>query len=300
MKNSILKASLFSATAFASTGAAAQDVSLELEAGAFYDSQLVVDEIDLEQTNGDFGFRLGADLEVEAIDTDAFELEFGYDFGQTIYTDFDEFNLQSHTADVSAATRVAGARLGVRYAFSHYRLDGDALFNMHSVTPSVSGFIADGVFARGYYRYADKDFDTRNERDATGHQVGASVFKFFDDNAGFVSLSGRWETEDAVDPALDYDGFALGADVRLPIAGGRDGPHVQLGVDYRNRDYEAITPSINEIRTEDRFRGEAELTVPISEQFRIETGYRYTNRNSNLPSADYNEHRLSAGVVFEL
>ncbi|MCJ7420520.1 hypothetical protein [Sphingomicrobium astaxanthinifaciens] len=289
------------ATLLAPASALAQDdFSLKLEAGAVYDSQLVVDEIDLEQADGDVAFRLGADLEYQPVDTDAFELEFGYDFGQSIYLDFDEFNLQSHVADVNASTRIAGARLGARYAFSHYRLGGDALFDMQSIAPSISGFVADGVFARAFYTYNDKDFSVLDGRDATGNQLGASVFKFFNNNAGFVSVSGRWEEEDAVDPAFDYDGFVVGADLKLPIAGGRDGPHVQFGIDYRDRDYKAITPSIGEIRTEDRFRGEVELSVPVGAGLSAEIGYRYTNRSSNLPSADYTENRLSAGMVLEL
>lgn len=278
----------------------AQDLSLEVEVGGFYDSQLVVDEIDIQQSDGDLGFKLGANVELEAINTDAFELELGYDFGQTIYAEFDQFNLQSHVADVNTSARIGGARFGVRYAFSHYRLDGEPLFDMHSITPSVAGFVADEVYARAYYSYMDKDFSTRDGRDATGNQIGASVFKFFSNSAGFVSVSGRWEGEDATDTQFDYDGFALGADLRLPLAGTRDGPRVQFGVDYRDRNYQAITLLINEVRTEDRIRGKAELTWPLNDTLRLETDYRYTDRNSNLPSADYQEHRVSAGLVFQL
>ena len=288
-------------TVLAPFAAAAQDsFSLELEAGTVYDSQLVVDEIDVEQSEGDVAFRFGADLEYQPVDTDSFELEFGYNFGQSVYLDFDDFNLQSHVADVNASTRIAGARVGARYAFSHYRLGGDSLFDMHTITPSISGFVADGLFARGFYTYNDKDFATLDGRDATGNQVGASVFKFFSDNAGFISVSGRWEEEDAVAAEFDYDGFVIGADLRIPITGSRSGPRLQFGVDYRERDYDSITPSIGEIRTEDRLRGDAELTVPISERFSVEVGYRYTDRNSNLPSADYTENRVSAGILFEL
>ncbi|KWV95499.1 outer membrane beta-barrel protein [Erythrobacter sp. AP23] len=301
MKKFTVARLLVCSTFFVPASAIAQDgFSLELEAGTIYDSQLVVDEIDVEQAEGDVAFRFGADVEYQPVDTDSFELEFGYDFGQSVYLDFDEFNLQSHVADVNASTRIGGARVGARYAFSHFRLGGDGLFDMHTVTPSVSGFVADGLFARAFYTYNDKDFATLDGRDATGNQVGASLFKFFADNAGFVSISGRWEDEDTVDPQFDYSGFVVGADLRVPIAGGRDGPRLQFGVDYRDRDYDSITPSIGEIRTEDRFRGDVELTVPISERFSVEVGYRYTDRNSNLPSADYTENRLNAGILFEL
>ncbi|TWJ09792.1 outer membrane beta-barrel protein [Altererythrobacter ishigakiensis] len=301
MKNKYLLRALVGTVILVPYSASANDQwSVEIEAGAFYDSQLVVDEIDTQEDSGDIGFRLGADVEFEAVNTDAFDLEFGYDFGQTLYADNDEFDLQSHVADVNASTRIAGARVGARYAFSHFRLGGDSLFDMHTITPSVSGFVADGLFARAFYTYNDKNFATFDGRDATGNQVGASVFKFFSDNAGFISVSGRWEEEDAMAAEFDYDGFVVGADLRIPIAGGRGGTRVQFGVDYRDRDYKAVTPSINEVRTEDRFRGEVELTVPVNERLRLEAGYRYTDRNSNLPSADYKEHRVSAGMLFEL
>lgn len=298
----ILTGCLMAGTAMALPAAAhAKDTwSLELEAEGFYDSQLVVEEVDLEEAQDDFGIKLGADVEFQAIDKKAFELELGYDFGQTLYAEFDEFNLQSHVAHVAAATRLGGAKLGARYAFSHYRLDGDALFDMHSITPSVAGFVADQLYARGYYTYLDKDFSQRDGRDATGHQVGGSLFKFFDGNASYVSLNGRWEQEDAFDPAFDYDGFSIGADARLSLNGERSGPYVQAGVDYRDRDYDAITPSIGEVRTEDRLRGKAAFVYPLNDKLRVETGYRYTDRNSNLPSANYVEHRASAGVAFEL
>ncbi|MCJ7421263.1 hypothetical protein [Sphingomicrobium astaxanthinifaciens] len=280
--------------------AQADPFSLEVEAKGFYDSELVVEDVDLTNADGSVGFRIGADAEVTAVDSDALELEFGYDFGQTAYLDADQFDLQSHVGDVSLATTLGGAKLGLRGAYGHYRLDGEGLFDQFSLTPSVSGFIADGFYGRAFYTYADKDYDLRDERDSTGNQFGGSIFRFFSDNAGYFALNARIENEDAADPAFSFDGFVVGTRARLPLDGKRGGLRLELGAQYRDRSYEAITPSIGAIREEDRLRGQAELIVPLGKGLRVETGYRITDRNSNLPSADYLEHRVSGGIVWEL
>lgn len=277
----------------------AQEVSLELEAGTFYDSQLVVEDVDLQQSQGDVGFRLGADVEVTAVDTDRFDLEVGYKFGQTLHSDFSQFDLQSHVGDVRVTTRVGGARLGLRYAYSDYSLGGDGLFSSHTITPSISGFVAEDLYVRTFYSYIDQNFDVDNGRDAEVHQVGVSAFKFYADNAGFVSLRGRFEDEDAFDPQFSFQAFDLTAEVRVPL-GTRDDPHFDISASYRNRDYDGITPSIGVPRDEDRLRGEVEFEFPLNERFRLEADYRYTDRSSNLPSADYVEHRFGLTAVFEL
>lgn len=281
------------------TTAFAQEVSLELEAGTFYDSQLVVEDVDLQQSEGDFGFRLGADLEVTAVDTESVDLELGYRFGQTLYSDFSQFDLQSHVGDVRVTTRVAGARLGLRYAYSDFNLGGDGLLSSHTLTPSVSGFVSDGLYVRGFYTYSDKDFDTSDGRDAELHQLGLSAFKFYADNAGFFSLRGHYEEEEAFDPQFSFDGFNLTAEVRVPL-GTRDDPHFDVSASYRSRDYDGITPSIGEPRDEDRLRGEVEFVFPLNERFWLEADYRYTDRSSNLPTADYVEHRFGLSAFFEL
>ncbi|GGJ50545.1 outer membrane beta-barrel protein [Sphingopyxis bauzanensis] len=282
------------------TPAMAQDVSLEIEVGALYDSHLTFEEADAEQQQGDVGARLRADVKVVPVDTKSFELDFRYTFDQTLYADFDEFDIQSHRLGTGVQTRIGGARLSLDYDFRHIRLGGDALYDEHSVTPSLAGFVAKDVYARAFYKYSDKNFDILERRDADGHTVGTSVMRFFSGRRGFVSGSVQYETQDAADPALDFEGYQLGVNARVPLSSARLGPRAKFGYSYRDRDYDNVTPSLGERRTETRSRFDAGLELPLNRQFRLEGDYRYTNRNSNFAPSDYNEHRVAVSVVFEL
>lgn len=279
--------------------AAAQELSLELKAGALYDSQLTFDETDERRQQGDIGARFRADVKVVPVDTKSFELDFRYTFDQTAYAEFDEFDIQSHRLGTGVQTRVGGARLGLDYDFRHIRLGGDALFDQHSITPSVAGFVGKDVYARAFYRFSEKNFEILEQRDADGHTVGTSVLRFFNGRRGFVSGSAQFETQDAIDPALDFQGYQIGVNARVPLTGARGGPLAKFGYNYRDRDFDNITPSIGERRAETRSRFNAGLDLPLARQFRLEADYRYTDRNSNFAPSNFNEHFVALALVFE-
>lgn len=295
----LLTSVVLGSAVFCTSPAIAQDISGEVGIAGLYDSHLTNDDIDVESDEGDFGARLDAEIEVQLVDTDRFEFGVGYDFGQTLYADRTDFNLQTHRLGADVGVRAGGVKFGLGYDFMHIRLGGNALFDRQTITPTISGFVSDGVYARAYYTYLDKDFDVTPGRDATGHEVGASLFRFFDGNRGFVSVRGSVESENAVDPAYDFDGFLVGVGSAIPLTAAKDGPRARLGLNYRERNYDAITPSIGAIREEQRWRAEAGLEVPIKGGLRGEAEYRYTDRSSNLPSADYTEHRITTGLVYE-
>lgn len=281
----------FSAPALSET-----DFDLRAAAGVRYDSNINVEEADIDVGAEDIAavFDLAASYEIEA---GPGTLEVGYDFGQRLYDEFDQFDLQSHRLSAGAQTRISGARLGVDYSYTMMRLGGDPFLNMHLVSPSAAGFVAPKTYARGYYRYLSKRFDTSDERDAERHSGGVKVYRFFMQNDAFVSLGARYDAEDAVGPEYDFKGFLLDASIQLPLPGVDEG-EIQFGYDYRERDYDSVTPSIGEARTENRSRFEAAVEVPLVRGLALETEYQYTDRNSNLPSADYNEHLITGALVY--
>lgn len=280
------------APAFAAEG----DFNLEAAAGARYDSNINVEEADVLVDAEDIAavFDVSASYELDASPG---SLKLGYDFGQRLYEDFDQFDLQSHRFSAGARTRVAGARLGLDYSYNILRLGGDPFLDLQLISPSVAGFVAPKTYVRGYYQYMKKDFEVLAHRDADRHSFGASAFRFFMDNDAFVSVGGRYETEDASAPELDFDGYLLEANLQLPLPGIKDG-EVQFGYNYRKRDYDNVTPSIGERRIENRSRFEAEAEIPIVGGLALHTGYQYTDRNSNFPSADYNEHLLTGALSY--
>lgn len=290
------------ASALCASPAFAADSPWQLEAGVglLYDSHLTFEAADLQQDSGDFAAKVDVNASVTPIDTRKFDLKFGYAFGQTLYSKFNNFDLQTHRGEADARLRIGGARLGLGYDFTHVRLGGGALFNMHSITPSVSGFVADEIYARAFFTYGDKNFHLRDSRDAKTFDYGVSVLKFFQNNRGYVGANLSMEKENARGPAFDFDGFKAGVTARVPIGTEKLDPRLKLGIEYRERDYDSITPSINAVRREDRLRGNVGIEVPINKSFRIETNYRYTDRNSNFPASNYQEHRAVASIVYAI
>lgn len=280
------------APAFAADG----DFSLEASAGVRYDSNISVEEADILVGAEDVAavFDVATSYELE---TSAGSLELGYAFGQRLYDDFDQFDLQSHSFSAGAQTRLAGARLGLDYSYNILRLGGDPFLDLQLISPSIAGFVAPKTYVRGYYQYMKKDFETLSNRDADRHSAGASLFRFFMNNDAYVSVGGRYETEDANAPEFDFDGFLLDANLKLPLPGIQDG-EVQFGYDYRERDYNSLNPSIGERRQENRSRFEAEAEIPIVGGLALHTGYQYTDRNSNFPSSDYNEHLVTGALSY--
>lgn len=270
------------------------------KASSFYDSQLVIEEADVSREAGDLGFKIGANLEYKPIDTEKLDLKVSYDFGQTVYTEFNDFDLQTHRVDASVTQTFGKIRVGLRADATHIRLAGEPFLNLVSASPSVSAFLADDVFVRGHARIAQKTFSELDRRDASVAQAGINLFRFHKKGRGYLLASAQVEREDAVDPILDFDGVSASLAFKHPLNNAVSGPTFKITGDYRERDYAAVTPSIGEQRSENRFRLGGEFEIGLRSNLRAQVTYRYTDRNSNLASADYTEHRAEAGLVFTI
>lgn len=294
------------ASAFAATTLAAQPAfagnnpfSLELSVGTEYDSNISVEAADLLSGEGAFAGTFGARFDVKPISGKKGGVKFGYRLDQRLYSDLGSFNSQSHALTGGGHFKVGKATIGSDYTFYHIRLGGDALLNMHVIAPSISGFVTKKLYARAYYNYFDKDFSTLTNRDATAHNAGMTVNRFFANPKGYVSLGAQFETEDAVDPELDFDGYQLTGNLQLPVSALNDDARINFGLSYRERDYDAVTASIGAVRTEERYRFRSLFETPLTDNLEIQFQYRYTDRNSNFPAADFIEHRATTELTYK-
>jgi hypothetical protein len=269
-------------------------LSAVVEAGVEYDSNVAIEEADVDAREGDAAAVFGLDLDYWIVENG---LRVGYDFSQRAYADLKDFNQQVHRPSIVLQHRRGPARFALDYTFSHVRRGGDALYDMHAVTPSVAGRLGAGRQGRLYYTYADKAFDRITRRDAEVHRVGGSFRQALGGKRS-LTFTGRFETEDAVDPALDFDGYQFGAAFRAPLPATKRKGELEFASAFRKRDYDNITPSIGARREEERLTLSAAATVPIARRFGIRGEYRYMDRDSNFPVADYTENRVSLRGVF--
>ncbi|WP_421990924.1 hypothetical protein [Qipengyuania sp.] len=271
----------------------------EVEVGLRYDSEVAVDELDLASRQSDEALRARIRLGYEADigeDTDA---RVSYGISQTWYEEFTTFDLQTHTLAASVSHDLGPARAGLSYRYIHARLDRDGLLDVHRVAPSLSGFVSKGVFVRAEALYRDTDFAGRVDRDNEAMGGGFNLYFFMDGNKRYFAAGYDFTDVDAVDDQFDYVGhaFQLRFSQKFPIGSGKG--RLRAGWRYQLRDYQAVTPAIGMEREDDRHRLRAELELPITDLLGVSTRYSYYDYESNLPSADYQQHLVDIALRAE-
>lgn len=276
------------------------DFSVEAFAGIEFDDNITVQQVDVETGQDDFAaiLDIGAEWEMEFDESNSLDLGYSLNYNQQF--DLTGFDLLTQGARVGYQHEFEGFDLGATYRFFYTRLGGDPFLKLNRIEPYVSFFPVSSLFVRGTYIYQDKAFDNRTARDAETNMGQLDLFYFADGVDTFFSGTYRFENEDAFAPRFDFDAhiFKLGLHTRLPFAGPED--RFEISAEYEGRNYDSITPSIGEIRDDDRFTLDVSWEVPLTEWLFALAEYRYRDFDSNLPSADYTENVASVqiGVKF--
>ncbi|NCP00854.1 MAG: hypothetical protein COW29_07620 [Rhodobacterales bacterium CG15_BIG_FIL_POST_REV_8_21_14_020_59_13] len=261
----------------------------EAEIGLRYDSDVAVDELDLTSRSADEALRLRARLGYETEIGSETELKLAYGVSQIWYEDFSSFDLQTHTLSAAVSHDLGPARAGLAYRYVHARLDRDGFLDIHRVTPSISGFVAPGLYARAELLYRETDFLGRVDRDSSTYGGGLDVYLFLDGTNQYFSAGYDYADVDATDSQFDYAGHTarLGFAQKFPF--GSDRGQLKLGWRYQSRDYAGVTPSIGQERQDDRHRLRAEVEIPIARRLSLSSRYTFSDYSSNLPTVDYSQ-----------
>lgn len=280
--------------------AQAKDWWIDVEGRVIYDDNVAVDENDNTSFDGDVGASLELDTGYRLVNEKDTRVEIGYEFRETAYQDRTDFGYQTHRPSLNAWTRLDGWRFAFNYAFDHALLDRNFFLSQHILSPSVGGFASETIYLSAFYRYSDRNYNRGDDaRDADNHQAGADAYWYFDrEERGYVSIGTSYTDEDARGPEFDYTALSGRASVQWPITLFDHEGRLRLSYTYQTRDYDSITPSIGAIRDEDRHTLRAYGDLELTERLRALVEYRYVNRNSNLPSANYTENVVSAGFRY--
>jgi hypothetical protein len=268
--------------------------SAELAAGAEYDSNVSVSDLDNNTGADDVAAVIDADFEFSPDVGEKTEFDLGYSFSQSLYAEFDAFNLQSHLATADFSREVGGFDIGGAYRFSHARLGGDPFLTMHQIAPYVSRFIGDRVFLRAEYAYTDRNFIGRTDRDGRSHAGSGDIYVFLRGSKTYVSAGYKYENEDTTDPQFAFTGHNFRARISHKVPLGRRFAQLKLGYRFEDRGYDAITPSIAAVRADTRHRIQAEVEIPIGDTFFARFEFEHADYQSNLPSADFRQNVGSA------
>lgn len=284
---------------FLSSAQASSAVDVTLAAGLHYDDKVTVEELDRVEDVGDGAVVLDLDVDYERNFDQGTDLRVGYSLAQRSYFEETDFDLQIHNLSFGLKQNFEEFDLGLETYYVHARLDNDELLSFSHLSPYFTTFLTRRLYLRGSYFYRDKTFPDNPDRDGDVHAADADLYFFIDSIRNYVVVGMRFENEDTRDPAFDFRGrqFDIRYSRRFDLYGDRP---VRLRLDYRfeNRDYRSITPSIGEIRDDQRQRWRARLDLPINSDLTALLSYQYRDHESNLAGADFTDNRIEAQLEF--
>jgi tetratricopeptide (TPR) repeat protein len=292
--------------------------SLEAAVGLVFDDNVTRSELDVTTGEPDQAVQLELDTTWQPrlpSRLSKFDLELGYGLLQTRYFDTDELDLQSHSMSASLRHGLGPGSASLSYLYSLNTLGQKRFLDLQDIRPAY------GLALRPYWYLTlapalqIKRFDQSPERNALAGFFGA--LQLFDLSGGswdrylLVGLEGDYEDADG----REFDARGLMAQTALHwslVVGERVLPF-DLRYRYRLRDFlheTTLTAAVNDspALTTDRqdsihdFRARASLDLHRFSSpglsLSLDLEYELEDSESNLPSADYTQNRLTLLLRF--
>lgn len=272
------------------------DILVEGKVGAEYNSNIAVSDLDTNTGQGDWAVTINGLAEASGKPLQNLTLRGGYEFSQTLHQEFDEFDLTLHRGFAEAGYDFGFVTLGVLGNVAQASLAGDEYLTFTQVSPYVSRQFGDTLYLRASYAATKKSFEGRPLRDASSDTVAADAYIFLDGTKRYIAIGAKAIEEDAVSNELDFSGGS--GRIRLVQRFDAFDREVtfRAGAEYEQRDYSALTPAIGVARKDTRTGVDLSLETPIADNVFVEGSYRYGGYQSNLTTADYDEHVTSVKV----
>jgi hypothetical protein len=265
----------------------------EGKVGAEYNSNVAVLDLDTNTGQGDWALTINGLVEASGQPVDKLTLRGGYEYTLTLHEEFDAFDLALHRGFAEAAYDFDLFTAGVLGNLAQANLDGDEYLTFTQVSPYISRQFGDSLFVRLSYAATDKSFEGRPERDATSDTLAADAYFFLDGTSRYIAIGGKAIEEDANSSELDFSGGSA----RIRFVQRFDALDREMtfraGAEYEQRDYDNPTVLIGAPREDKRTGVDLSLEAPVADNVFVEGSYRYGGYQSNLASADYDEHVTS-------
>jgi len=278
----------------------ASGLSFHINAGAYYNSNVSVSELDVNVGKGDVSAKFSAQVKFEQELGENTEFDVRYKLSTTTHEEFSRFDVLTHLVSTKLEHNFGDFKAGISYQFANSTLNQNDFLTLNQISPYAARFIGKKAYVRGFYGYADKAFKGSPTRDASVHKAGADIYLFLDGVRQYVQTGYSYEDNNAIADEFDYGAhkFKLRYIKRLDVLGRKT--KFKAGWRYEARNYDNITPSIGMVRDDNRHRFQLELEVPITENFYGQIELERAIHSSNLPSADYNRSivAVSLGAKF--
>lgn len=276
------------------------ELDFNLSAGVEQDSNVAIVDLDTNSGEADVATVLQAGAKLKIPVGKHWSVGGSYGYTDTAYREFSEYDLGLHQLGLEAAFSSRYADAGITADCFEGILDGDDYLSLTRVSPNLSKLLGSRVFLRGAYIDSRKEYDALPERNADGSALRLDSYLLLDGMDRYLSVSVQRDDENAINPELDYEGMTYslgyGHNMRFSLM------RLQLKAKLRleDRDYLAVTQSIDEKRSDQRWRGSLTAAIPFSDMVKLEGSAEHTDNRSNLESAVIDKwvYRLGLSLQF--
>lgn len=269
-----------------------------LSFGFEHDSNVAVDEVDRSSNLGDVGRLFDGNLRVSHDFNDTLAGKLSYDFSAINYAEFDRLGRQTHSVGASLNADLGEVKAGLNYFFTNTRLDNKNFLTYHRLSPSISGFASKRWFFRGAWVYGDKTLERRPGRDAITHGLETDAYYFWRGLRRYFNFGYAFRHENSRADRFDFEGHLIKLRAVQRFDLGAALSTLEAGIRYEQRDYQSTTPSIGEPRYDDRLKVFIRFDYQMTKRLNWGFYANYSDYESNLPSADYDQTVMGTLIEF--
>lgn len=276
--------------------------SAYLQLGGGYSSNLHIEELEWASGESDVGMLVEAGLEARWQPGERWRIDGGYQYSGNHYRDVDRLDLSSHMLYTDGSYDLDLMTVGGNYYFTDASLDGDGFLRLHKVSVYIGKMLEEDWYVRAALNFADKDFGGlgagelrayREARDADSSGFSVDGYWFFNNGLTSLNVGYDYEDEDTRAARFDYNAFTFRVFFHHNLNLLERNASMTLGHRLQLRDYESISPSLGRERDDTRNVLDARLTINWLRNLDLIGTLEHADYESDLPSADYHETRMT-------
>jgi len=268
--------------------------------GTQYDSNVSIEEADINLRRGDPGILFSATASYTPVAETQGTIRLGYSYDAIFNQDLHEFDLEIHTLTASGSYKFGKVQVGLDYRYNNVQLGRAPYLVMHSASPSVSAFVTPRLFIRAAYTGTDRQFTTFDKLDGTSQTLAIDAYRFTGRRRGYLAVGLRRDVEDTTAREFRFDGWQVSARAQVPVKLGRTRLKARLAYTFGERHYSDVTPSIGIRREERRSTWTGGVDLGITGNLTLKPQLRLTDRDSNVRVYDYRETVVSTVLSLKL
>ena len=270
-----------------------------INVGYSYDDNVSVDEIETSSGRGDQAVEYGARLELKHAFTSALKTTLSASHTSTNYNVFPELDRDTNAFSGNLAYDFSRSSASVNYFYINAQIDGKDFLTYQRISPAVSFFTGKQWYWRLAYVEGDKDFETRRGRSATIQGFEVDSYFFLQGLKSYFNFGIATREEDSLAANFDYDSYSAKARWTTRFQLLAHEAKFEASLKYEDRDYLSRSWGISDLRSDQRVRTRARLTINAWEGTKLQLYASYNNYTSNLPSADYDQRVTGIKLIYD-